>query len=69
MNTPEPVKQGWVPTASTLAGGGLGLALAQIIIALIQYVIHQQISAEVSCSIGTVCTAAVGYIFPDGGRK
>lgn len=69
MNSPDPVKTGWTPTVSTAAGGALGLALAQIIIAIIQYVIHQQISSEVSCSIGTVCTAAVGYLFPEGGRK
>lgn len=64
-----PAKSGWTPTVSTIAGGGLGMAVAQLIVAALQSLFHVVVSPETGVSIGMVCTAAIGYAFPDGGRK
>ena len=72
MNTPNPSEQqpqGWVPTNSTLAGGGLGLASSQIILAIWKQVFHGDVDPETAASLAVVCTAAIGYFFPDGGRR
>ena len=68
MNGFDP-KPGWLPTTSTLAGGGLGVAVAQLIVAGLQQIFHLTVSPETGVSLGVVCTAAIGYFFPDGGRK
>jgi hypothetical protein len=66
--TPAP-SAGWVPTTSTWAGGGLGLAAAQIVCGLWQHFTHSPVDAPTAAAIATVCTAAIGYFFPDGGRR
>ena len=77
MNSPEPIpaapaaqtKAGWTPTTSTMAGAVLGGALGEIIVSTIEYFTHQTIGSGTASAIGTVCVFAVGYFFPDGGRK
>lgn len=72
MNTPFPVNPpqvGWVPTTSTVGGGLLGGALAQLLCALIDaYAVHP-IGSATAAALTTVCVFAVGYFFPDGGRR
>ncbi len=60
---------GWKPTTSTLGGAGFGLALAQIIIAVCDQYFKTPLSPELASAVTTVTVAAIGYIFPDGGRK
>ena len=71
MQNPEPNQpsSGWNPTVSTLAGGGIGGSLAYLIIRLIDAVFHTPFNALDYVALTTVCTTAVGYFFPDGGRK
>ena len=70
MQDPEPPKErtGWIPTASTAAGGGAGFAVGQFIIALCDQV-HYPLTAAMACAIGGLCPIVIGYFFPDGGRK
>lgn len=60
---------GWVPTNSTLGGAGIGLAAAQVIVALCDQYFQHPLSAEFSSAITTLCVAAAGYFIKDGGRK
>lgn len=69
MNSPNPVPPGWKPTTSTIGGAAVGTAIAQLVTALIQTFAHITISAETGGAITTVCVAAAGYLFVDGGRK
>lgn len=70
MSTPDPVQsKGWQPTTSTMAGAVLGGALAQLITAGFESVTHSILSAPTAGALSTVCVFAVGYLFPDGGRK
>ncbi len=74
MSTPTPVPpppapSGWSPTTSTIGGGVLGGALAQIIVAVIEQTAHVTISSATAGAIATLCVVAAGYFFPDGGRK
>lgn len=72
MSTPAPVppeSPGWKPTQSTMGGAILGTAIAQLVTALIETFSHLAISAATGGAITTVCVAAAGYFFADGGRK
>lgn len=69
MQDPE-VPTGWKPTASTLAGGGLGGSIAYLIVLGFDKVLHQTgFDPLAYVALTTVCTTAIGYFFPDGGRK
>lgn len=69
MQDPEFPKSGWTPTNSTLGGAILGGALGQIVVASFDQIFHITISLATAGAINTVCIFAVGYFFPDGGRK
>ena len=70
MNMPNPVPSaGWRPTTSTMAGAVLGGALAQLIGAGFETLSHVTLSSATAGALSTVCVFAVGYLFPDGGRK
>lgn len=72
MNTPFPVNpppSGWTPTTSTVGGGLLGGALAQLLCALAETYTPHPLSSATAAALTTVCVFAVGYFFPDGGRK
>lgn len=62
-------KPGWTPTNSTVYGAGIGLAAAQVIVALCDRIFHAPLGAELSSAITTLCVAAAGYFIKDGGRK
>ncbi len=64
----DPAPTGWKPTTSTVAGGLLGGALAQIIVAILTK-LNWAPDPMTAGAITTVCTFVVGYFFPDGGRK
>lgn len=63
-----PAAPGWKPTTSTVAGAMLGGAVAQIIVAILTK-LNWTPDPMTAGAITTVCTFAVGYLFPDGGRK
>lgn len=67
--TPETPPAGWRPTTSTVMGAAAGGALAQVAIAVLETLSHQLISSQTAGAISTLCVLAVGYFFPDGGRK
>lgn len=71
MQNPEPNQpaSGWKPTTSTVAGGGIGFLVGQFIVALCDQLFHKPLSPELAATIGPLCAAIVGYLFPDGGRK
>jgi hypothetical protein len=64
----DPKAPGWKPTTSTVAGSMLGGAVAQIIVAVLTKLDWAPDSVTAG-AITTVCIFAVGYLFPDGGRK
>lgn len=64
----DPDKPGWKPTVSTIAGGGIGLSIGQLIVALCDQYLHP-IGPELSSAITGFCVTAASYLFPDGGRK
>ncbi len=66
---PPPPPSGWTPTTSTLAGGVIGGAAAQIITATIEFFTHATVSAATAGAISTLAVVIAGYVFPDGGRK
>lgn len=66
---PDFNKPGWKPTASTVAGGGIGGCIAYLIIRIVDACFHAPFNALDYVALTTVCTTAVGYFFPDGGRK
>jgi len=70
-NTPDPITpvSGWTPTTSTVGGGVLGGAVAQIIVAVIEALSHQPLTSQLTGAITTLSVVIVGYFFPDGGRK
>lgn len=65
----SPPVRGWQPTTSTMAGAVLGGALAQLVAAGIETLSHVPLSSATAGALSTVCVFAVGYLFPDGGRK
>lgn len=68
--TPQnPIPEGWRPTTSTVAGGAIGGAFAQLAVASIEFLIHQSLTSATAAALTTVCIVVAGYIFPDGGRK
>lgn len=70
MNSPDPLPpNGWRPTQSTVGGALLGAAISQVIIAFAETYWGYEISSQTSGAITTICVAAAGYFFPDGGRK
>lgn len=72
MQNPEPdtiPKAGWTPTASTLAGGGIGGSVAYLIILCADKVFHTTFDPLAYVALTSVCSTAIGYFFPDGGRK
>lgn len=71
MQSAEPDKPatGWVPTASTTVGAVLGGAIGQVIVASLDQLTHITISLATAGAINTICIFAIGYLFPDGGRK
>ena len=71
MQDPEPngPQPGWQPTTSTVGGAAIGAAFAQIILALSDQCFHASIGAATASAITTLCVAAAGYFFKDGGRK
>lgn len=71
MQDPEPdyPATGWKPTASTYAGGGVGLVLGQFIVALGNQYLPHPFSPELAGAICGLCPIVIGYFFPDGGRK
>lgn len=70
MQNPEPDQpSGWTPTASTVGGAALGGAIAQVIVAAFDGLLHISIGVATASSITTICIFAVGYFFKDGGRK
>jgi hypothetical protein len=69
MQDPIP-PTGWKPTASTLGGAGIGAALSVVVVTILGKYLHTQIvDPNVAIAINTLCVAAAGYLFPDGGRK
>lgn len=64
-NTPPP---GWRPTTSTVAGGVLGGAVSQLVIFTLSK-FGVELDAATAGALTTVCVFAIGYLFPDGGRK
>lgn len=68
MQDPDP-SSGWKPTTSTVGGAILGTAVAQLITACIEQFAHITLNSQTGGAITTVCIFAVGYFFPDGGRK
>lgn len=60
---------GWTPTASTAAGGGLGLVAGQFIVALCNQYFSHPLSPELASATTGLCVIVAGYLFPDGGRK
>ena len=71
MQNPEPQQfaTGWKPTASTIGGGGIGGAVALLIIRVVDHFFHTPFDPEDYVALTIVCTTLVGYFFPDGGRK
>ncbi len=69
MNSPNPVPSGWTPTTSTVAGGVIGGAAAQIITAVVEALAHTTLSTATAGAISTLAVVIAGYFFPDGGRK
>lgn len=59
---------GWKPTNSTVGGAVLGGALGQIVCAILTK-LNWAPDPVTAGAITTVCIFAVGYLFPDGGRK
>lgn len=66
---PDPGKQGWKPTASTIGGAGIGGAVAQLLTAGIEQFYHVALSSQTASALTVVCVGMIGYFFPDGGRK
>lgn len=60
---------GWTPTTSTVGGGVIGGAMAQLIVAFIESVAHVTLTSATTGAITTLAVVAAGYLFPDGGRK
>lgn len=70
MNEPPlPSASGWKPTTSTVVGGGLGLAVAQFIVAVCDQTFHTPIGPELSSAITGLCVTVGNYLIPDGGRR
>jgi hypothetical protein len=51
--------------SNKVAAGGLGAAVAIIIIYAIEGIFHYQIDAVLSASITTVITFVIGYVVPE----
>jgi hypothetical protein len=69
MQDPEP-PSGWTPTVSTIAGAGLGGSAAYLVIKGISFFFHQTgFDPTAYVALTAVCNGAIGYFFPDGGRK
>ena len=68
MQDPDP-PSGWKPTNSTIGGAAIGLAAAQVIVAVCDQYFHQALGPELASAITTLCVAASGYFIKDGGRK
>lgn len=60
---------GWKPTASTVAGGSIGGAVAYLIIRIVDHFFHTPFDPVDYIVLTTICTTVIGYVFPDGGRK
>jgi hypothetical protein len=71
MQSAEPVQPatGWKPTASTIAGGGIGGSIAYLIIRVVDHFFHTPFDPVDYIVLTTICTTVIGYFFPDGGRK
>lgn len=67
--TPTPPNVGWTPTTSTVAGGVIGGAFAQLLTAGIEQFAHVTLSSATAGAISTLAVVAAGYFFPDGGRR
>lgn len=69
--TPTPTPpNGWMPTASTAAGGIIGGAVAQIVVAAWNsFMPHHAMDTSISGAVNTLCVMLAGYFFADGGRK
>jgi hypothetical protein len=72
METPIPVNDpaptGWKPTTSTVVGGVVGGAVAQ----LITFILAQfgvVLDGATAAAVATLATVAAGYFSSDGGRK
>jgi hypothetical protein len=66
---PNGPKAGWTPTASTAAGGGIGLTLGEFIVAFCDQYLSHPLSAALASATTGLCIILAGYFFPDGGRK
>jgi uncharacterized membrane protein YeaQ/YmgE (transglycosylase-associated protein family) len=73
MNNPNPAppppQSGWTPTTSTVGGGVIGGAVAQVLVSMIEQLTHTTLSSSLTGAISVLCVVAAGYLFPDGGRK
>lgn len=59
---------GWKPTTSTVIGGVVGGAVAQIItFVLAQFGVV--LDGATAAAVATLATVAAGYLSSDGGRK
>lgn len=64
MQDPQPPTS-WKPTRSVIGGSVLGTAVAQLVIAGVQYFLKVQIDPVVGGAITTICTFAATYFIPD----
>lgn len=73
MQNPEPTNgnghSGWQPTTSTLGGAAIGLAAAQVVVAVCDQYFQRPLGPELASAITTLCVAIAGYFFKDGGRR
>lgn len=67
MQNPEPPKSptNWVPSQSTIGGGIVGTALAQIVVAICNQYFSHPLSAELASAVTTLCVTACVYFIPD----
>jgi hypothetical protein len=71
FNPDEPgsSKSGWVPTTSTVGGGVIGAAVAQVIVAVCDAYFKTPLDAATSSAVTTLCVSVAGYFIKDGGRR
>lgn len=74
LPTPDTARAGWMPTKSTMIGGSAGYVVAQVVTPAIDFLVstyltHAPLTPSTRDAVTALCIMAVGYFFPDGGRK
>lgn len=64
MQNPEPPVS-WKPNQSIYGGAVIGTAIAQCVIAGVEFFIHASITATVGGAITTLCCFTACYFIPD----